>query len=157
VAVDRGEMTVSVAVIWLFFSSTSLADRPVVLNGTAVAPVSTLNPALVTSGQSLYAQNCAGCHGANLQGVPDWKKPLPDGSFPPPPQDSSGHTWHHPDALILSIIANGGDPAYNSKMPAFKDKLTSDEMAAILDYIKSKWGKNEREFQWWISATGNRP
>jgi len=38
-------------------------------------------------------------------------------------------------------------------MPAFKDQLTRDEAMMILDFIKSKWGKDEREFQWWITAT----
>ena len=78
---------------------------------------------------------------------------MPDGSLPPPPHDSSGHTWHHPDALLLSIIASGGDPATKSKMPAFKDKLTQDEMTAILEFIKSRWGEGERGFQWWMTAT----
>jgi len=30
-------------------------------------------------------------------------------------------------------------------------------MADILDFIKSKWGNREREFQWWITATGKMP
>jgi hypothetical protein len=88
-----------------------------------------------------------------LQGVPDWKKPLADGSLPPPPHDSSGHTWHHEDSLLLRIIANGGDPKYNSKMPAFEKTLSKAQMVAILEFIKSVWGRKEREFQWWMTAT----
>ena len=125
----------------------------VVINQTAVPPVPTLLPDRVAQGAGLYAQYCAECHGANLEGAPGWKRPLADGSLPPPPHDSSGHTWHHPDSLLLHIIANGGDPAFNSKMPGFNDRLREDEMAMILDHIKSKWGKDEREFQWWITAT----
>jgi mono/diheme cytochrome c family protein len=126
--------------------------RPVVINNTAVPPVPALDARAVEQGAQLYAQHCAECHGANLEGAPDWKQPLPDGSFPPPPHDVSGHTWHHPDPLILSLIADGGDPAHNSKMPAFKDKLSSEEMNAILEFVKSKWGREEREFQWWVTA-----
>jgi mono/diheme cytochrome c family protein len=129
------------------------AGSPVVINDTAVPPVPTLNPDRVARGATLYAKNCAECHGANLEGAPDWKKPLPDGSLPPPPHDRSGHTWHHPDSLLLNVVANGGDPAYNSKMPAFKDKLGEEEVMAILAFIKSKWGKDEGEFQWWMTAT----
>ncbi|HEY4666273.1 MAG TPA: cytochrome c [Anaerolineales bacterium] len=133
--------------------SPSTAGAPVVINETAVPPIPTLNPEWVTRGMVIYARECATCHGANLEGLPDWKQSLPDGSLPPPPHDSSGHTWHHPDSLLLAIIAEGGDPAYNSKMPAFRDKLTEEERRAVLEFIKSTWGENEREFQWWMTAT----
>ena len=94
-----------------------------VINNTPVPPVPTLDPARVSQGAALYAQSCASCHGANLEGAPDWKKSLPDGSLPPPPNDGSGHTWHHSDTVLLDIISSGGDRAYNSKLPAFNDKL----------------------------------
>ena len=133
--------------------SPSTAGAPVVINETAVPPVPTLNPAWVTRGAMVYAQECGTCHGANLEGAPDWKQSLPDGSLSPPPHDGSGHTWHHPDSLLLAIITEGGDLAYNSKMHAFRDKLTEEERRAVLEFIKSKWGENEREFQWWMTAT----
>jgi mono/diheme cytochrome c family protein len=56
---------------------------------------------------------------------------------------------------LLDIIRNGGDRASGSRMPAFGDRLSEDEMAAILDFIKSKWGREEHEFQWWITATSD--
>ena len=140
----------------VYFSSLSLtANRPVVINQTAVPPLPTLNPETVEQGEPLYVQYCAQCHGVDLKGSPTWKEPLADGSLPPPPHDGSGHTWHHSDELLISITANGGDPAYNSKMPGFKEKLTENEMIAILEFIKSKWGREEREFQWWITARPN--
>jgi hypothetical protein len=37
-------------------------------------------------------------------------------------------------------------------MPGFKDKLTQDQMVSILEFIKSSWKREEREFQWWITA-----
>ncbi len=88
----------------------SSVSNPVVINGTSVAPLSTLDPPLLSQGATLYQQYCATCHGANLEGAPDWKKPLADGSLPPPPHDDSGHTWHHPDFLLLQIMAQGGKP-----------------------------------------------
>ncbi|WP_370644306.1 c-type cytochrome [Ruegeria sp. SCSIO 43209] len=30
-------------------------------------------------GAVLYAENCASCHGANLEGQQDWQTPDPDG------------------------------------------------------------------------------
>jgi mono/diheme cytochrome c family protein len=144
------------AAVLLWIRSTT-TGKPVVINNTPVPPVPTPDPVRVAQGAVLYGQFCATCHGANLEGAPDWKKSLPDGSLPPPPHDRSGHTWHHPDSLLLDIVASGGDPAYNSKMPAFGDQITEDEMISILDFIKSKWGKGEREFQWWITVTQGNP
>ncbi len=125
----------------------------VTINGLTVPPVPTLHMQLVSEGETLYAQHCASCHGANLEGVPDWKTVQPDGKLLPPPHDSSGHTWHHPDDLLLSIIAEGGEPS-NSDMPAFADILTDEETIAILTTIKNSWGPEEREYQWWITAKG---
>lgn len=131
----------------------SATSRPVVINGIEVPPVPTLDSNRASRGASLYSQYCAPCHGANLEGAPDWKQRLADGSFPPPPHDSSGHTWHHADSLLLQIMAEGGDRAYNSKMPGFGDQLSPGELSAILDFLKSRWGREEREFQWWITVT----
>ena len=156
----RGLRSVLPAVLLLFLAAAgTLLVRPefgpqrVVVNETSVPAVPSLDSERVARGAELYATNCAACHGTDLQGGPEWKRPLPDGSLPPPPHDSSGHTWHHPDDLLLEILANGGDPTFNSKMPAFGEKLTPDEMRSILEFIKSKWGKDAREFQWWITVT----
>ena len=137
---------------WLFGSPSS-SGEPIVILGTSAPPLPTLDPDRVSSGQVLYAQYCATCHGVNLEGAPNWKTPLDDGTLPPPPHDSNGHTWHHTDALLLEIVANGGDPASNSRMPSFKKQLRPTEMMAILDFIKSKWGQEERRSQWWMTAT----
>ncbi len=128
----------------------------VTINGITAPPVPTLNPEQVAEGQQLYAAYCSSCHGASLEGQPNWKQPLPDGKLLPPPHDSSGHTWHHPDDLLLQIIANGGDPSI-STMPAFGEALSEKEMRAVLAFIKASWGPEEREFQWWVSNTRNTP
>lgn len=126
----------------------------VVINGIEVPPVPTLDATIVVVGGDLYKLHCAQCHGTNLEGAPDWTRTLPDGSFPAPPHDSSGHTWHHPDSILMGIITEGGNPAFGGTMPGFEGQLTEAEKKAILDFIKSKWGKNEREFQWLITAQG---
>jgi len=140
---------------FLTYQQTVFANRTVVINQTAVPPLPTLNPENVMQGEILYAQYCAKCHGANLEGSPNWKQLLPDGSLPPSPHDSSGHTWHHSDELLISLTENGGDPTDNSKMTPFKDQLSREEIAAILEFIKSKWGREEREYQWWITVRPN--
>ena len=61
----------------------------------------------VSRGRQVYAANCAACHGAQLEGQPDWQSPAANGRLPAPPHDETGHSWHHSDALLLSIIALG--------------------------------------------------
>jgi len=127
------------------------ADQ-IVIQGTGVPPLPTLDVIRAMQGKRLYEANCASCHGAELEGQPNWKQPNEDGSLPAPPHDGSGHTWHHPDDLLLDIIANGGDPALGATMLGFKGQLGEDEIVAILDFIKSHWRTEDREFQWWITA-----
>lgn len=107
--------------------------------------------ATISRGKQFYADYCAGCHGANLEGQPDWKMPLPSGRMPAPPHDASGHTWHHPDDVLFRIVKEGpaaviGD-GYESDMPGFGNILTDDEIRAILAFIKSTWPERERAHQ----------
>lgn len=132
------------------------ASREIIINGTAVPPVPTLDGANVELGAKVYFTHCAACHGGALEGQPNWKVRNAAGALPAPPHDSSGHTWHHPDEVLVYVIGNGGkafDP--NATMPAFGETLTEAEQQAVLDFIKSHWGRAEREHQWWVTATQN--
>lgn len=96
----------------------------------------------VALGRRLYATACASCHGASLEGQPDWQRRLPNGRLPAPPHDASGHTWHHSDAFLIRVtqLGPGAYPeGYLTDMPAFRDTLSNREIAAILAYIKSQW------------------
>jgi mono/diheme cytochrome c family protein len=101
------------------------------------------NAAQIAVGQAVYAQHCAACHGANLEGQPDWQKRLPSGSFPAPPHDATGHTWHHPDQYLFETTKYGwqrfAPPGYQSVMQGFQDVLSDAEIWAVLAYIKSHW------------------
>lgn len=130
----------------------SAGREPVVINGTAVPPVPTLDAAQVDAGRLLYGQYCASCHGANLEGQPNWRVPLASGLYPAPPHDDSGHTWHHADDLLMQIVREGGT-RNSTAMPGFGAQLSNTEIQSILTYIKSTWGRDEREFQWWVTAT----
>lgn len=97
-------------------------------------------------GRELYATNCASCHGVNLEGQPDWKSANEDGTYPAPPHDETGHTWHHGDTMLRDYIKRGGQAAlddmgvsFMSGMPGFGDRLTDEDIEAVLDYIKSNW------------------
>jgi mono/diheme cytochrome c family protein len=102
------------------------------------------------SGAQLYAQRCASCHGADLEGQPDWMVRKPDGKLPAPPHDETGHTWHHSDRQLLQIVREGLAsiaPGYATDMPAYDGQLSEPQILAILDYIKSNWPERQRAFQ----------
>lgn len=113
--------------------------------GSPAAQESPTDPSQLATGKRVYDANCAACHGINGEGQPNWKVPV-NGVFPAPPHDGSGHTWHHPDQVLLEVIANGGGMP-NSAMPAYGEILTEEEQVAVLEYIKTFWGKQEIEFQ----------
>lgn len=107
---------------------------------------------VVTLGERVYQANCASCHGANAEGQPNWQSRRADGTLPAPPHDASGHTWHHPDEDLLDIIRRGGQAVYGdagltSGMPPFGEQLTDAEIEAVLAYIKTRWGEEERQYQ----------
>jgi len=85
-------------------------------------------------GEVLYNANCVSCHGAN------------------------GHTWHHPDCELKQIVREGSDamtdmmremmaPPNAPRMQAFKDRLSDDEIDAVLAFIKTLWTPAQREVQ----------
>lgn len=119
---------------------------------SAASPViDAADPAQVALGRRVYAGHCAGCHGADLRGQPDWRSRRPDGRLPAPPHDASGHTWHHPDGVLFRITKHG--PAtvvgggYESDMPGFEGVLSDPEISSALAFIKSTWPERERAFQ----------
>lgn len=105
-------------------------------------------------GKKTYLETCASCHGANLAGQPDWQSANPDGTYPAPPHDETGHTWHHGDKMLLTYIRKGGQVVLDemgvefiSAMPAFAEQLSDAEIEAVLAYIKSTWPARVRAAQ----------
>ncbi len=102
---------------------------------------------LVAAGQDLYRIHCAACHGADLEGQPNWRQRKPDGKMPAPPHDDTGHTWHHPDDLLFAITKQGSKhvSGLESDMPGYAGILSDRDIIAILSYIKSTWSLETRE------------
>ncbi len=118
----------------------------VLLNILLNRPATTADPTnaeLVALGKQVYMANCASCHGANLEGQPNWQEDLPAGGRPAPPHDASGHTWHHNDQSLFTTVKYGGQatapPGYRSNMPAFRERLSDRQIWAVLAYIKGAW------------------
>ena len=101
------------------------------------------DPQVIAEGRALYAGHCAACHGADLEGEPDWREPKPSGRMPAPPHDETGHTWHHPDEQLLALTKHGVAAVvgggYESDMPGFGGVLSDAEILAVLAFIKSTW------------------
>lgn len=108
----------------------------------------------LVAGELLYQENCASCHGADLEGQSDWQSPGDDGLLPAPPHDKTGHTWHHGDAVLFAYTQLGGKEAlaregisFNSGMPGFGGQLSDQQIYDILAFIKSTWPDRQREIQ----------
>lgn len=86
--------------------------------GKAPAPAGAMDTThMVAMGRTLYVSNCASCHGQDAEG-------------------KIGPTLHalgDPDAKVYRHIANG----FTGKMPAYKDKLTKDQIDTLVAYIQS--------------------
>lgn len=98
---------------------------------------------VVAAGTAIYADTCAACHGGALEGQQDWQIRMENGRLPAPPHDQSGHTWHHPDKLLIDIVTRGTAAivgrGYESDMIGYADILTETEIIAVLSFIKSTW------------------
>ena len=132
VGIAIGAVGVAAAGLWLTSPTASIVLQP---NDRDV----------FTVGKAVYAAQCASCHGAYLEGEPNWRERGPDGRLPAPPHDETGHTWHHPDEMLFELTKYGlpkqignGEPYY-SNMPAYETVLSDEEIVAVLSYIKSRW------------------
>ena len=99
----------------------------------------------------MYRANCQACHGDARTG---------EGALAGAPvHGSTGHTWHHSDRNLTEIIGDGSGemgammrdmmriPPETPRMPAWRGKLTDDDIAAILAYIKAGWTPEQRRLQ----------
>ena len=109
----------------------------------------------IIAGAQLYSDNCASCHGVNLEGQPKWQMRNDDGSLPAPPHDETGHTWHHDNQLLFNYTKLGGQLLLEqrgidgsaSRMPGFSESLTDDQIWDILAFIQSTWPDEIKDAQ----------
>lgn len=125
------------------------ASQIVIVRVNAETPLSDLDQ--VKSGRAIYEQHCASCHGANAEGAPNWQERDAQGELPAPPHNAQGHTWRHSDADLYKMVSKGWrDPFNKSKrltMPAFGETLAPEQIRAVIDYLKTLWTPEERQFQ----------
>jgi mono/diheme cytochrome c family protein len=83
---------------------------------------------------------------------------LPNGRWPAPPHDPTGHTWHHPDKVLFQVTKYGMRtmvPGRESDMPAFEGVLTDADILAVLSFIESTWPTDIRARQQRIKGPSN--
>ena len=101
-------------------------------------------------GQVLY-QPCIHCHGQYGEGEGNAPNPyVPDqfGYMRVPRHDSLGHTWMHPDQILVEFIKKGSNNLlYRNVMPPFESIYTDEEILVLLDYIKYWWTPEQRAQQ----------
>jgi mono/diheme cytochrome c family protein len=92
----------------------------------------------VSQGARVFQENCAACHGKQAEGAPNWHQVGPDGKYPAPPLDGTGHGWHHPLRILFKVVKEGS-PGGMGTMPAWGGKLSDDEIIAAIAWFQSKW------------------
>ncbi|HKO07192.1 MAG TPA: cytochrome c [Alphaproteobacteria bacterium] len=119
--------------------------------GTAFPPGDADDPHQLALGQKVYAEACASCHGAHLEGQANWRLRKPDGRLPAPPHDFHGHTWRHADAELFGMVKRGisayAPPGYQTDMMGFAGVLSDEQIWAVIAYIKSAWPPAFRTYQ----------
>lgn len=132
------------------FSRESSASQPPVAANAATGRW--YSRAQVESGESIFQQHCASCHGDQAEGLAaDWRQRQADGSLPPPPLNGSAHAWHHPLSVLLQVINDGGAP-YGGNMPAFAERLSNAEKRAAIAYFQDFW--DDETYQQWQQMGG---
>src|ERR1700734_2825068 len=71
---------------------------------TVVVPRQRAQQSDAGRGATVYAANCAGCHGQKLEGQPDWHHLNAAGRLPAPPLDGTGHGWRHSTAELFHMV-----------------------------------------------------
>ena len=101
----------------------------------------------VRQGAQIYASKCAECHGQKAQGAANWQEPLPNGAYPPPPLNGTGHGWHHPLPVLFHVVKNGS-PGGQGNMPAWEAELSDEEILATIAWFQSRW--SEEVYRQWV-------
>ncbi len=134
-------------IIFLLFLSVMIVQNSIAHNHY---PITTDSKIMIAKGKLAYENNCISCHQVNLSGAENWKELDEDGHRKAPPLNGTGHTWHHDDKTLHSIIKYGLAKLvsnYQGKMAGFGDVLNDDEIDNVLAYIKSYWPKEKYQYQ----------
>lgn len=104
-----------------FAGMAATAQTPAQHAGAAQAPSGT-QPGV--DGAALFETNCAACHQPKGEGI--------EGAFPA----LAGNPFVKGDGnAVAATVLNG-----RGGMPAFRDDLKDDQLAAVVSYVRGSWG-----------------
>lgn len=83
----------------------------------------------IAVGMGLFDENCVSCHGPDGRG----DGPAAGNLSPPPADFGAGHTDIHPDGDIYYWVQEG---VKDTAMPAFGDKVTTEETWHLVNYVR---------------------
>ena len=109
----------------------------------------------VNLGKKSYEQNCASCHGVDAKGADNHLQMAKKGIFLPPSLNDNSMVWHRNFATIVEQIESGTIRFEGGHMPAFKDKLTREQIHQIIFYLMSLW--SDETYQRWYKEVNNSP
>ena len=125
--------------LFLVIGSAGCDQQPKVMSSsTGLMPQRSYDENQLALGKQVFTDNCAVCHGDNAQGANNWHQRNADGSFPPPPLNGTAHAWHHSLDVLYDVISNGSQPGQGN-MPAWKDKLSKEQIEATIMWFQSLW------------------
>lgn len=122
-------------------SSTTSQSTAAAAMTTAPTPAASpsavaVNGAAASDGATIFATNCSSCHQASGKGLPGTFPPLAGNAFV---TGDAAHVIHVvKDGLSGAITVNG--TTYNGQMPAWGQTLSTNDIAAVITYIRSSWG-----------------
>jgi mono/diheme cytochrome c family protein len=117
----------------LLISGCSQTGNSNVSNAPAAtaSQAATATPDEFASARAIYAKECSSCHGDEGKGG---LVKTTEGTRLKVPSLIEGHALKHDDDDYVDQIENGGDG-----MPKFKDKLTADEINAMVRFVRHEF------------------
>lgn len=117
-------------------TSTGNANRTAAANSGTPAATPASSPAAadeLASARAAYKTTCANCHKENGEGG---VAELDEGVRIKVPSFKTEHSIQHTDQQFARKIANGDK---DEGMPAFKDRLTPEQINALVRFIRSEF------------------
>ena len=127
----RQAILLNIAMTVVIGAARSKSPGPPTNNSTANNQVSNATPDPFAATRGVFVKNCQNCHGPTGAGGP---VKLEDGTKLKVPSLRQGHALRHPDSDFVKQISKGGDG-----MPAFKDKLTPQQVDELVRFIRSEF------------------